>query len=122
MNDRMTKNYTEQGGDVTVIGGTLRFEDGATVENFPGGGGEGGSYTLPTASDTVLGGIKIGDGVYMVGDKLNLFNATTRFVGGLKAAVNQEDSTASDVEGLVADFNALLASLRTAGILQEAAE
>lgn len=34
-----TKNYTEQGGEKTVIGGTLSFEDGAKVENFPGGGG-----------------------------------------------------------------------------------
>lgn len=30
-----TKNYTEQGGDVTHIGGKLIFEEGATVEGFP---------------------------------------------------------------------------------------
>lgn len=30
-----TKNYTEQGGETTVIGGKLKFEDGATIENFP---------------------------------------------------------------------------------------
>lgn len=30
-----TKNYTEQGGDVTYIGGKLIFEEGATVEGFP---------------------------------------------------------------------------------------
>ena len=29
----------------------------------PGGGGGGGGYVLPTASDSVLGGVKIGDGV-----------------------------------------------------------
>ncbi|MQN00493.1 MAG: Head fiber protein [bacterium LCO1.1] len=29
------KNYTEQGGDVTHIGGTLIIEEGATVEGLP---------------------------------------------------------------------------------------
>ena len=31
-----TKNYTEQGGERTVIGGALVFEDGATIVGFPG--------------------------------------------------------------------------------------
>lgn len=30
------KNYTEQGGDVTHIGGRLVFEEGASVEGLPG--------------------------------------------------------------------------------------
>jgi len=30
------KNYTEQGGDVTHIGGSLVFDNGAKVEGFPG--------------------------------------------------------------------------------------
>ena len=30
------KNYTEQGGDRTVIGGELAFEEGAQVSGFPG--------------------------------------------------------------------------------------
>lgn len=29
------KNYTEQGGEKTVIGGTLEFGDGAKIENLP---------------------------------------------------------------------------------------
>ena len=29
------KNYTEQGGDVTHIGGTLIIEEGASVEGLP---------------------------------------------------------------------------------------
>ena len=29
------KNYTEQGGDVTHIGGKLVFEEGASVEGLP---------------------------------------------------------------------------------------
>lgn len=30
------KNYTEQGGDVTHIGGTLLFDNGGKIEGFPG--------------------------------------------------------------------------------------
>ena len=33
------KNYRTDGGDKTVIGGTLEFTDDAKVINFPGGGG-----------------------------------------------------------------------------------
>lgn len=29
------KNYTEQGGDKTVIGGTLEIKEGATVTGLP---------------------------------------------------------------------------------------
>ncbi|ATY08458.1 head fiber protein [Klebsiella aerogenes] len=52
---------------------------------------EGGGYTLPAATKTALGGVKMG------------------------AAV--ADSAATDVAGLVSDYNALLASLRAAGII-----
>ncbi|MFX3616128.1 MAG: head fiber protein [Sporolactobacillus sp.] len=38
-------------------------------------------------------------------------------LGGVKQATAQADSTATDVTGLVTDFNALLAKLRTAGII-----
>ena len=31
-----TKNYTEQGGDVTHIGGKLVFEEGGSISGFPG--------------------------------------------------------------------------------------
>ena len=36
MSEYNAKNYTEQGGDVTHIGGELRFDDGAKLTNFPG--------------------------------------------------------------------------------------
>ena len=36
---------------------------------------------------------------------------------GLVQAVAQADSTATDVAGIVADFNTLLGNLRTAGII-----
>lgn len=64
-----TKNYTEQGGEKTVIGGVLEIKEGASVT-------------------------------------------------GLPVVENQADSTATDVAGLVTDFNALLAKLKAAGLME----
>lgn len=49
------------------------------------------AYTLPAASASALGGVKL--------------------------AAAQADSVAEDADGLKTDFNALLAKLRTAGVL-----
>jgi hypothetical protein len=43
--------------------------------------------------------------------------ATTAVAGTVKKLPTQANSTATDVAGLVVDFNALLTKLRTAGIL-----
>jgi hypothetical protein len=66
------KNYTEQGGDKTVIGGTLEIT---------------------------------------VGGKLTFDGAE------LKPAETQADSTATTIADLKGDFNALLAKLKTAGVM-----
>ncbi len=85
-----TKNYTEQGGEKTVIGGTLEFTDDAKVVNLPGGSG----YVLPAATKEALGGILAVD--------------------------NLEDCAATDVAGVNAFINTyLLARLRSAGILKD---
>ena len=39
MNDHVSKNYNTDGGNRTVIGGVLEFEDGAEVRNMPAGSG-----------------------------------------------------------------------------------
>jgi len=101
------KNYTEQGGEKTVIGGTLAFTDDAVVENMPGGGS---GYVLPTANSERLGGVKIGGGLYVYDD------------GTLGASIDspaeyQADSTATTVAALKDDFNSLLAKLRDAGLM-----
>jgi hypothetical protein len=44
-------------------------------------------------------------------------SATTGNRGTVLRAASQANSTATDVAGLVTDFNALLAKLRTAGII-----
>ena len=55
----LTKNYNTDGGDRTVIGGTLEFAEGAEVKNFPGGGSEGGKAENQSASTaTAVAGLK----------------------------------------------------------------
>jgi hypothetical protein len=49
--------------------GALRISDGATPGGFivsSSGGGGSGNYTLPTASASVKGGVKIGDNISIV--------------------------------------------------------
>jgi len=52
-----------------------------------------------------------------VGSSGSVPAATTTTAGIVKQSVAQADSVAADVPTLVADFNALLAKLRVAGIL-----
>ncbi len=80
------KNYTEQGGSVTHIGGELVFEEGAQVSGLPSS--SGGS---------------------------NVENQAASF-GSI--AENQAASSATLVATLKNDFNALLAKLKNAGIME----
>ena len=112
-NTHNTKNYMAHGGNELVIGGKLTFLDGAEVENFPGGGGGGDSYTLPTASASTLGGVKVGSGLTITDGVLS--------ADGVTPAAAQADSTATTIAALKEDFNTLLAALRTAGLLAAAA-
>jgi len=76
-----TKNYREQGGEKTVIGGEVILAANAKVTIDPAAVIEG----LPSGSFT--------------------------------PAASQVDSTATTIEELVMDFNALLAKLRSAGLM-----
>ena len=98
------KNYTEQGGNVTHFGGKVVFEEGVEVEGLS-------ANPLNKASADTLGGIKVGDGLSIDSD--GVLSAD-----GISPAENQADSTATDVAGLVTDFNALLAKLKTAGLME----
>lgn len=51
------------------------------------------------------------------GEAYTLPAATTEAIGGVKKMAAQADSTATDVAGLVSDFNALLAKARAAGLI-----
>ena len=76
-----TKNYREQGGEKTVIGGEVILAANAKVTIDPAAIIEG----LPG--------------------------------GNFTPAASQVDSTATTIEELVMDFNALLAKLRSAGLM-----
>jgi hypothetical protein len=73
-------------GDATTVG--IYFADG-TYQNTAGGGNGGSAYILPTASASILGGIKIGAGLQIdsagiVSAAYSLPNATTITLGGVK--------------------------------------
>ena len=109
------KNYTEQGGERTVIGGTLEIVEGGRVIGL--------TTVIPAAVATTLGGVKadpagVGDTVEAkIGEDNKLYVPTYPTVPEIPVAANQADSTATDLAGLVTDFNALLAKLKTAGLM-----
>jgi hypothetical protein len=76
-----TKNYREQGGEKTVIGGEVILAANAKVTIDPAAVIEG----LPG--------------------------------GNFTPASSQANSTATTIEDLVVDFNALLAALKSAGLM-----
>lgn len=51
------------------------------------------------------------------GEAYTLPAATTSALGGVKKSATQSDSVATDVSGLVTDFNDLLAKLKAAGMM-----
>ena len=118
------KNYTEQGGEKTVIGGTLEVLDGATVT---------GIGVAVAANATTLGGIKAspkgaGDTVEV---KINSTTsklyvptypvvpeeATTGTAGIVKMAANVAKITGDTVT--VAKFNDLIDALVAAGLMAD---
>ena len=109
----ITKNYMAHGGNELVIGGKLTFLPGAEVEGGEGlfdGIGEGSGYTLPVAGASTLGGIKVGAG-------LSITEEGVLSADGVTPAAHQADSEATTIAALKEDFNALLAVLRTAGLM-----
>lgn len=113
-----TKNYTEQGGEKTVIGGVLEIKEGATVTGLDT---TGNGYTLPVAAADTLGGVKAEEKTqdYTVEVKIDQDGKLFVPVQQLPSAQAQEDSVATTIEGLVTDFNLLLENLRGAGLIQE---
>ena len=103
-----TKNYTEQGGNVTHFGGKVVFEEGVEVEGLS-------ANPLNKASADTLGGIKVGDGLSI--DANGVLSAD-----GITPAENQADSEAETVAELVDDLNALLDKLKAAGLMEADSE
>jgi coenzyme F420-reducing hydrogenase beta subunit len=88
-------NYTEQGGAVTHIGGTLAIEDGASVT---------GITTATLVNDLTTGGT----------DKA--LTAEQGKVLAARVAANQAESVEATTP-TVTEFNALLAKLKAAGLM-----
>lgn len=88
------KNYTEQGGEKTVINGEIVINGKLTVnENAEVNGVEKSPYTLNPA--------------------------TTTSIGGVKEALNVKESSASNIGTLKNDFNELITKLKEAGIVSK---
>ena len=113
-NTHNTKNYMAHGGNELVIGGKLTILPGAVVEGLEGGGSGGDGYTLPPATASTLGGIKVGSGLSVTQD--GVLSAD-----GVTPAAHQADSEATTIAALKEDFNTLLAALHTAGLMAAAA-
>ena len=104
------KNYTEQGGEKTVIGGTLEIKQGASVTGLP-------AVQLPAATEITFGGIKAVAKTEAETVAAKIGADGNLYVSAHLVAANQSASTAEDVAGLLADFNALLVKLKAAGIM-----
>lgn len=137
-----TKNYSDQGGNRLVIGGTLELTKDATMTkngvevNLGGGGspstvawgdvtGKPATYA-PSAHTHVVADVT-GLQAMIDGKSPTSHTHTIAQVTGLQAAIDGKltavkatataNSVATDAAGLVVDFNALLAKLKTAGLM-----
>jgi hypothetical protein len=117
------KNYMAQGGDRLVIGGSLEILEGASVTGLP-------PATVSVATEETLGGVlaavktetdtveaKIGEDRKLYIPPYTLPAADADTLGGVLLATNQAVSTATELAGLVTEFNTLLAALKAAGIM-----
>ena len=117
------KNYMAQGGDRLVIGGTLEIQEGASVTGLP-------SAAVAAATEEALGGVlaaakaetdtleaKIGEDHKLYVPPYTLPAAEAAALGGVLLAANQAASTATELAGLVTEFNTLISALKAAGIM-----
>ena len=106
-----TLNYTEQGGEKTVIGGSLEVKDGATVTGITGVAG--------TADATTLGGIKAA--TKGVGDTVEVkIDGTSAKLYVPTYPVIPEAANVALVAGEAptkAEFDALITALIAAGLM-----
>ena len=110
-----TKNYAAHGGAEWVIGGKLTILEGAEVN------GLADAEQLAAATEDTLGCVKAAakgetDTVpAKIGSDGKLY--VPAYPDEVTPAANQADSTASTIATLKDDFNALLAKLKTAGLM-----
>ena len=114
------KNYSTDDGNTWVVGGKLVIEEGAEVEGLNSDDSDD-SDTIPIASDSVLGGVKIGNGLSVTSDGiLSIAPASTTMVGGMKKLPYMADFEDTSLASFESRFNQFLTALREAGIMEEA--
>ena len=110
MDEYNSKNYTEQGGEVTHINGTLAI------------GAHGNVTGMPMAGGLTPGVIKADpierSGEYNVEVRINPENGKL-YVPAYPVAAPVNQSTATTVADLKNSFNLLLASLKESGLMAE---
>lgn len=108
--------------DITGKPATFPPTLGTTASTALAGNGTAAAATkLATARSIALTGGATGsanfDGTANASIAVTLAAATTSVAGAVKQAATQANSAATDVAGVVADLNALIAKLKTAGIM-----
>jgi len=96
-----TKNYTEQGGDKTVIGGTLEIKKGASVTGLPAAKNQAASTATTVAGlkdnfNELL--LKLKDVGYMETDTWNVSVAKISTPSGEELIANQSKVTDISIE------------------------
>ena len=108
------KNYSTDDGDTLVIGGKLVIEEGAEVEGL--NSGDGG--TMPIASTSALGGVKVGSGLEISADgTLSSATASTTQAGVMRQVEYQSAFTATSLMELETSLNTFVEKLIAAGIM-----
>ena len=107
----LTKNYNTDGGDRSVIGVVLEFEQGAEVKNFPDGGSQGGKAENQSASSaTAVAGlkndfnallVKLKEAGLMAADEWNLSVRLAPSLTDAVAAANNAKASVSLADGVV---------------------
>lgn len=124
MNDHVSKNYNTDGGNRTVIGGVLEFEDGAKVRNMPAGSGSaaGAAANQESSTATAVAGLKNDFNALLVKLKNagimtpDAWNISARLAPALTdsvAAANNSKASVALADGVItvtADVDALEAS------------
>ena len=131
MSEYNAKNYTEQGGERTVIGGTLKFTDDAEVVNMP-------ERELPVATKNSFGLVKVGNGVGIYNGMLYGFILGGTELGGVELGhglyINPEYQTLNCIitgrmanipkiteatlENLIASINLLIQEMVSVGLMK----
>ena len=113
MSEYNAKNYTEQGGEVTHINGTLKIGANATVEG------------MPFASGLTPGVIKADpvskDAPYTIEVRIDPETGKL-YVPEYPVAAPVAQSTATSVADLKNSLNCLLTSLKECGLMREGGE